>query len=159
MSTQIGSGFAGLQFANDIVYLIKNSWIIENGGEKPEVVTQWNVKTIGQGDSNYSMVIVSIDSENPQIYSMLQGTPAANLSNYDWLHEISITLDIRTGISESRVLEMVNETMRILKTNTVPLINNTQYVQLLPEGTTSLNEEYRNLFRYTISVSAIRFNP
>lgn len=159
MSTQIGSGMAGIQFANDIVYLIKNAWIIENGGDKPEVVTQWNVKTIGQGDSNYSMVIVSIDSENPQIYSMLQGTPSTNLSSYDWLHEVSITLDIRTGVSEARVLELINETMRILKTNTVPLINNTQYVQLLPEGVTSLNEEYRNLFRYTISVSAIRFNP
>ena len=159
MSTNVSGGMAGLQFANDIVTMIENNWLESNGGIRPEIITQWNVKTIGQGDSNYAMVIISIDSENPQIYSMLQGTTDPTISAYDWLHEVSVTLDVRTGVSESRVLDLVNETMRIIKTNTVPIINNTQYIQLLPEGITSLNEQYRNLWRYTISVAAIRFNP
>ena len=78
---------------------------------------------------------------------------------YDWLHDVSISIDIRTSESELRVLQLVNEIMRILKTNVVPTINNRTYIQMLPEGVTSLNEEYRNLYRYLISVSAIKLNP
>ena len=78
---------------------------------------------------------------------------------YDWLHDVSISIDVRTSESELRVMQLVNEIMRILKTNVVPTINNRTYIQMLPEGITSLNEEYRNLYRYLISVSAIKLNP
>lgn len=160
MSEQLTGGMAGLQFVKDIIFLLENSWLSDNGGDKPQVVKVWELKQVGLADNKYSVVIVNIDSENPQIYSMLQGNGGDPLaSNYDWLHEVSITLDVRTSISEDRVLEMVNETMRIIKTNIVPTINNNFYVQLLPEGLTSMNEEYRGLYRYIMSVSVLKFNP
>ena len=56
-------------------------------------------------------------------------------------------------------MQLVDEIMKILKNNVLPTINNRTYIQMLPEGITSLNEEYRNLYRYIISVSAIKLNP
>jgi len=99
-----------------------------------------------------------LDSENPNIYSLLQSTDGGGFF-WDWLHDISITIDVRTGDSEGRVLQMVNEIVRILKTTVILPVNDTVYVQVLPESIVSLNEEYRNLFRYTVDVTALQFNP
>ena len=152
-------GFIGLKFANDLITLLNGKWKA-SGGAKPLFQTQWNMKNVGLGSRNYNQVIISIDAENPQIYSMMQGDATdATKFTYDWLHDVSISIDVRTSESESRVLQLVNEIMRILKTNVVPTINNRTYIQMLPEGVTSLNEEYRNLYRYLISVSAIKLNP
>ena len=152
-------GFIGLKFANDLITLLNGKWKA-SGGAKPLFQTQWNMKNVGLGSRNYNQVIISIDAENPQIYSMMQGDATdATKFTYDWLHDVSISIDVRTSESESRVLQLVNEIMRILKTNVVPTINNRTYIQMLPEGITSLNEEYRNLYRYLISVSAIKLNP
>ena len=152
-------GFIGLKFANDLITLLNGKWKA-SGGAKPLFQTQWNMKNVGLGSRNYNQVIISIDAENPQIYSMMQGDATdATKFTYDWLHDVSISLDVRTSESESRVLQLVDEIMRILKTNVVPTINNRTYIQMLPEGVTSLNEEYRNLYRYLISVSAIKLNP
>jgi|TARA_R110000822_G_scaffold232121_1_gene363926 hypothetical protein len=152
-------GFIGLNFANDIITLLNGKWKA-SGGAKPLFQTQWNMKNVGLGSRNYNQVIISIDAENPQIYSMMQGDATdATKFTYDWLHDVSISIDIRTSESELRVMQLVDEIMRILKTNVVPTINNRTYIQMLPEGITSLNEEYRNLYRYLISVSAIKLNP
>jgi len=152
-------GIAGLDFANDIKTLLNSKWISANS-KKPIFSTQWNIKAMGVGARIYNEVIISIDSENPQIFSLQQGDATDNTKfTYDWLHDISITLDVRTSESEIKVLKLVNEVTRILKTNVVPTINNNVYIQILPEGMTSMNEEYRNIFRYLISVSALRINP
>lgn len=154
------NGIAGLSFVDDIITLMKNKWIPASGGTKPEFDKQWGIKQVGTADNTYDEVIISIDSENPQIFSLLQGDATDNTKfTYDWLHEVSITLDIRTAKSENRVLQLVNEVARILKTNVVPVVNNRQYIQVLPEGFTSMNEEYRSIFRYLGSVSCLRFNP
>ena len=152
-------GFIGLNFANDIITLLNGKWQ-SSGGAKPSFQTQWNMKNVGLGSRTYNQVIISIDAENPQIYSLMQGDATdATKFTYDWLHDVSISIDIRTSESELRVMQLVDEIMRILKTNVVPTINNRTYIQMLPEGITSLNEEYRNLYRYLISVSAIKLNP
>lgn len=154
-------GMAGLNFANDIVTLLTKNW---TAGAKPVFSTQWNKKVVGLGKRDYSEIIISIDAENPQIYSLLQGDSTDNTAfTYDWLHDVSLSLDVRTSVSEAKVLELVNEIMRILKTNVVPIITTKgetrSYIQVLPEGLTSLNEEYRNLFRYLVSVNCLIINP
>lgn len=153
-------GIAALPFVNDIITLMEDKWIPALGGKKPQFSKQWKIKAVGVGTNTYDEVIISIDSENPQIFSFIKGDATSNTTfDYDWLHDVSITIDIRTGQSEDRVLQLVNEVVRIIKNNVVPFINNRQYIQILPEGLTSMNEEYRNIFRYLISVSALRFNP
>lgn len=150
-------GIAGIPFVRDMITLINDKWQPKNGGRKPKLTAQWEIKTVGYGNSNYDEVIISLDSENPRIFSLISEIKNGQFS-YDWLHDISITLDIRTGQSEARVLQLVDELVRILKKSVVSTINNHEYVQILPGNVVSLIEEYRNMYRYTIDVDAIRYN-
>ena len=148
-------GIAGLQFMDDIIYQLKLKWK-STGGRKPEFTKKWETKVVGLAKKE-DKVIISLDGENPEIFS-LKYTSGGN-PVYDWLHTVSISIDVWSGFSEDRVLQMVNEITRILKTNVVPSLNGTQYVQLLPVGVNPLLEDYRNIYRYMIDVEAIRFNP
>lgn len=156
------NGIAGLDFVNDIIQLL-NNWKVSSGGKKPKITAIWDIKTVGFVQNNYREIIITLDAENAQIFSLLQGN--LNSDNaYDWLHDVSISLDVRSGQSERDILQMVNETMRILKSNTVPTVTSKTgdrrtYLQLVPEGITSLNDDYHKIYRYMISVSALRFNP
>lgn len=156
----MADGIAGLQFVKDIIAYFKSEkgWSEDTGGKQPVMTAQWKIKETGFANGDYSEIIISLDSENPNIYSLLQ-TDEADGNFWDWLHDISITMDIRTGASEERVGKMVDETVRILKRSVITPINGTNYVQILPGPVVSLNEEYRNLFRYTVDVDALRFNP
>ena len=112
-------GIAGLDFANDIIDHLKSNWVNGTGGKMPVFTTQWKKKAVGVGQRAYDEIIVSLDTENPQIYSIIAGTGSDGKWNYDWLHDISITLDIYTSVSETRVLQLVDECTRILKNNVV----------------------------------------
>ena len=152
-------GIAGLDFANDIIDHLKSNWVNGTGGKMPVFTTQWKKKAVGVGQRAYDEIIVSLDTENPQIYSIIAGTGSDGKWNYDWLHDISITLDIYTSVSETRVLQLVDECTRILKNNVVSTNNKREYIQILPTNVVSLNEEFRNIYRYNIDVDAIRLNP
>lgn len=150
---------AGLPFANDIVSHLKAEWVSGTGGKLPTFSTKWKKKVVGHGSKNYDEIIVELDTEDPKIFSLISGVGADGKFDYDWLHDISITIDVYTSISEDRVLQLVDEIIRILKNNVVTTINNRDYIQILPGNITSLNEEFRNIFRYNIDVDALRFNP
>ena len=156
----MADGIAGLQFVRDMIAFFEseNGWSEETGGKQPVLTAQWKKKETGFADGDYQEIILSLDSENPNIYSLLQ-SDGADKFFWDWLHDISITMDIRTGASEERIGQMVDETVRILKRNVITNINGTEYVQILPGSIVSLNEDYRNLFRYTVDCDALRFNP
>lgn len=151
------TGIAGLDFVNDMVSLLGTKWK-SSGGKKPKITKQWETKAVGVGQRSYDQIIIGIDSESANIFS-LQYTGNDNNSQWDWLHDISITIDIRSSLTEARVLQLVDETMRIIKENVLLNINNREYVRIVPNGITSVNEEYRNLFRYILSCDAIYFNP
>lgn len=156
MSVQT-DGMASLPFANDMITLLKKKWK-SSGGKVPVFSVRWKKKAVGIGQKSYEEVIIELDSEDPKIFSLISGGTVGAFT-YDWLHDISITIDVYTSISENRVLVMVNEIIRILKTNVVTTINNRVYLQILPGTITPLNEEFRNIFRYNIDVDAMRFNP
>lgn len=149
---------AGLPFANDIIKHLGDQWQ-STGGKKPTFSTKWKKKAVGVGARVYDEVIVELDTEDPRIFSLISGVGADGKFNYDWLHDISVTIDVYTSVSEERVLELVDEIVRILKNNIVTTINNRDYIQILPGNIVSLNEEFRNIFRYNIDVDAMRFNP
>lgn len=152
-------GLASLQTIQDLIEFIKDEWIPDNtDGRKPEMVVSWKVKEAGHMEGNYRKIIFQIDSENPRIYSLLQ-KDSNNLNFWDWLHEIELTIDVRTGVSEEACLKMVNELVRILKRNAFGDMGNNYNVQLLPGPVTVAHEDYRNLFRILIDVQILRYNP
>jgi len=149
---------AGTDFLSDIITIIKSGWRIESGGNLPTFDLQWEIKEVGHGNSNYDEVIVSFDSEDADIFSLISGEDNGT-NYYDWLHNMSLIIDIRTGKSKFRVLQITNEIIRILKANVVAVVENRTYLRILPEGITNLNDRFRNLFRMTIGVNALRHNP
>jgi len=157
-SSQV-QGMAGLPFANDILKLLEDEWTTNSGGNLPVFTTKWKKKVVGLGQKNYDEVIVQLDTEDPKIFSLIASIGTDGKFDYDWLHDISVTIDVYTSKSEDRVLQLVNEIVRIIKNNVVTIINGHSYIQILPGNITSLNEEFRNIFRYNIDVDAMRFNP
>jgi len=149
------TGSAGLSFMDDIITLFKDKWT-SNGGKLPIFTKKWETKVVNFATKERKIVI-SLDGENPEIFSLKY--MVNSIPTYDWLHTVSISIDIWSGFSEDSVLQMVDEVIRILKTNVVPLIGNTQYIQLLPVGVNPMLEEYRNIWRYTIDAEVMRFNP
>ena len=147
----------GYQFVDDIIQFFKDNWLKGNGGKVPNITVQWEIKTTGFANSNYEEIIVSFDSENKNIYSLLQSDNGRFF--WDWLNEISITIDMRTGKSLSRLRQITNEVTRILANNVITPYNGTVYVQTLPSNLTPLNEDYRNLFRNTLDLDTMVFNP
>lgn len=158
MTDNTSDGMAGLPFANDIVTLLSSNWK-STGGKKPIFTTKWKKKVVGLGQRSYDEVIIELDTEDPKIFSLISGVGGDSKFDYDWLHDISVTVDIYTSISETRCLQLVNEIVRIIKNNVVTIINGHDYIQILPGNITSLNEEFRNIFRYNVDIDALRFNP
>lgn len=153
------SGSAALKFVDDITKILDNGWIDKIGGKKPQFIKAWEFKESGL-DANYEICVIHLDDEAIRIFSMMQGDPTDNTKfSYDWLHEISVTLELRTGTSQRRILQLTDMVTYILKKNVVPVVNNRQYVQLLPDGYVPMNEEYRNLYKTMVSCTAQRFNP
>lgn len=151
-------GTAGLEFVDDIITLLNRDWRTNNGGKRPVFEKVWNEKTVGYFDSNYRVVLVHLDAEPVQIYSLQQRDENDDPA-WDWLHEPTVTIDIMSGESEKAVLEMLNEITRILKKNVLLNINDREYVQMILGTATSRNEDYRNLWRYTLDCDAMRWNP
>ena len=151
------AGSAGLDLINDIVKLINDNWT-SGGGKRPTVTKIWNTKEVGLADNKAERIIVMLDAETPHIFG-LKYTDGDGHNAYDWMHDVSLSIDVWTGISEDRVLDMVNEVTRILKRNVLLTVGTHGYVQMLPTGITSLNEQYRNMYRYMIDIEVKKFNP
>ena len=160
MSSNTDGGMAGLKLLDDVIYVLKDRWMQALGGKEPTFTKEWNIKEVGTGTNLYDTIIVTLDAENIEEFGMLKGdTTNWENFNYDWIHDVSVTIDVRTSKSEARVQQLVNQCVSIFKSRVVPIIDNTQYVHFKVEGLNSLNEKYRNLYRYLISVSVTIENP
>lgn len=150
---------AGIDFIGDLIKHLKDEWKPDNtDGKKPEMVKSWEVKEAGHGDSNYSKIVFQLDGENPQIFSLMQLDDDEE-AFWDWLHTTTVTIDIRTGISELHALKVSDEVIRILKKSAFGTIGDNYYIQMLPGPITVAHEQYRNLYRVLIDCDSLRFNP
>ncbi len=150
-------GDPGLELSNDLVTLFKDRWVQKTGGKLPDFSTKWNIKEVGRGKKKYTNIIIDTDVDNPEIFSLQirnQGIPS-----WDFYHYISANIDMITSENENRINMVAFEIVRILKENVVVVINTHQYTQLLPNPLIDLNEDFRNIFRKTMSVEAERYNP
>ncbi len=148
------TGIAGLDVLNEMVKFFKKEI-----GKNIQIDKIWNEKSIGLGDNNAEAIFLGLDGEDPAIFSLKyensDGSPA-----WDFLHTVHFYIDVRTGKSEERVLALVDKIMTIIKKNVIPIhTSDNANVQLLPVGITSLNEDYRNMYRYMIDCQMTVFNP
>lgn len=150
-------GDPGLEMANDLITLFKDKWASNQGGKPPIFTTQWNIKEVGRGETKYSHVIIDADVNDPQIFSLKY--TVNTVDTWDFYHYISANIDMITSESEKRMEQISGTIQRILTTNVVPVINTHQYTQMLPGPVIDLNENYRNIFRKTMTVDAERYNP
>lgn len=149
---------AGTDFLGDIVSLIKSKWRPTEAGPLPTFRLQWDIKEVGHAQGRYDVVIITFDSETADIFSLISENDDGDFG-YDWMHDMSLTVDIMTSQSARRGLQVTNEIMRILKSSVVSVIGGREYLRILPEGVTVLNDDRRNIYRTTIGVSAMRYNP
>jgi len=157
MSTQ-SDGSAGLRFMNDFILLLNTQW--RSGvTRKPTISKIWTRKVTGLVSNNARDVLITLDDESPQIFSLQ--TRTNNTPSWDWLHDVGLTIEVRTGTSVDDALSIVNEITRIIKANVTLVVgvDNNEYVQMLPGTIVSRNEEFRNLFRYIMEVSVLKYNP
>lgn len=150
-------GDPGLEFANDLITLFKDNWIPKTGGILPTLTTQWNIKEVGRGQKKYTHIIIDVDTDDPEIFSLQYRNN--NVPFWDFYHYISANIDMITSESENRMKEVSFEVVRILKANVVPVINNHQYTQMLPGPLVDLNDRTRNIFRKIMTVDSTRYNP
>ncbi len=153
-------GDPGLEFANDLITLFKTKWVPKTGGKRPDFATKWNIKEVGRGNAKYTNIIIDADVDDPTIFSLQ--FKKDNIPSWDFYHYISANIDMITSESEKRMSQVAFEITRILKTNVVPQpedMNTHIYTQLLPAPIIDLNEDYRNIFRKTMTVESQRFNP
>ncbi len=157
MSTQ-SDGSAGLRFMNDFILLLNTQW--RSGvTRKPTISKIWTRKVTGLVSNNARDVLITLDDESPQIFSLQ--TRTGNTPSWDWLHDVGLTIEVRTGTSVDDALSIVSEITRIIKANVTLVVgvDNNEYVQMLPGTIVSRNEEFRNLFRYIMEVSVLKYNP
>ena len=151
-------GSAGLQFVTDVIELLKINWKSSNV-KIPNIDKVWDRKVTGLVQNKARDVLITLDVETVGIFS-IQQRDGNNKPFWDWLHDVSLSIEVRTGTSIDDALNIVSEITRIFKENVGSvLINNNEYVQMLPGTVTSHNEEFRNLFRYIMDVSAMKYNP
>lgn len=148
------TGIAGIQFKNDIISLLESKWVPKTGGRKPKITVVWEAKDIGRGNRNYDEIIIRLDSEAINIFSLRQGS-----GTYDWLHDLSVSIDIWTSNSERRSEQLADEVIRIIQTNVLFTQGKTAYIQLLPTNIEPLHEDFRSIYRWMIDCEAIIKNP
>tara|TARA_R110002020_G_scaffold113246_2_gene260450 strand:- start:8996 stop:9427 length:432 start_codon:yes stop_codon:yes gene_type:complete len=133
---------------DDIKDLIETKWNTgsTDGGIMPRVVRIWDEKTIGFGNSREAIILLEPKREDIDYF---------NLYGTDFLHEITIRLDIRTYLSAYNHDITVSELIRIIKDN----LRRDGYVDLRITASEPLSHLYRNMFRHAIEISYRKINP
>lgn len=149
----MSGGTAGIELVDYMVSLLR-----ENLGGNIKVSKIWEEKEVGHGDSDYEVVFVGHIREDPSIFSLQHEGDDGNAA-WDWMHKVHLYLDVRTGTSERRAFELVNECMSILKRNVLAPGARLRVLQMIPGGTTNMNEDFRNMYRYQQNLEMLVFNP
>lgn len=141
-------GTATYDTVDDIKSLIESDWNIGsiNAGTMPRVVKIWDEKTVGYGDSRMPIVLVQPKSEDIEYF---------NLYGTDFLHEVTISLDIRTYLNIENHSKAVSEIDRIIKEN----VRRTNFVDLRVVSSEPLSHLYRNMFRHVLEIKYRKMNP
>jgi len=133
---------------DDMIDMIKSKWNTSTGGVTPRIERIWDEKTIGFGDMELKKGIILIEP-------MDEGVTYFGLYGVDHMHNVDLTLDVRSYQNIDRHSEIVGELSRIIKDQ----IRRSTFVDLRITGTVPLSRLYRNMFRHMIRIRYRKMNP
>ena len=129
--------------ANTAKNLIVDNWTLSS---QPDITFVWEERTTGFMDDRRDFILLTPTNEDPQYFG---------LYGSDFLHHITIKIEIHSFQNLQHHENIVNEVFRIVKAN----IRGTDYVDLLLTQSAHNNDLYRNIYRHTIIIKYRKHNP
>jgi len=123
--------------------LIIDNWSLSS---QPDITFVCEEKTTGFMDDRRDFILLTPTNEDPQYFG---------LYGSDFLHSISIKIDVHSFQNLQHHENLVNEVFRIVKAN----IRGTNYVDLLLTQSYHNNDLYRNIYRHTVIMKYRKLNP
>ena len=131
------------QSAETAKNLIKDNWTLSS---QPDITFVWEERTTGFMDDRRDFILITPTNEDPQYFG---------LYGSDFLHHISVKVEVHSFQNLQHHENIVNEVFRIVKAN----IRGTDYVDLLLTQSSHNNDLYRNIYRHTIIMKYRKLNP
>jgi len=123
--------------------LIIDNWSLSS---QPDITFVWEEKTTGFMDDRRDFILLTPTNEDPQYFG---------LYGSDFLHHITIKIEVHSFQNLQHHENLVNEVFRIVKAN----IRGTDYVDLLLTQSSHNNDLYRNIYRHTVIIKYRKLNP
>jgi|TARA_R110000803_G_scaffold155876_1_gene220440 hypothetical protein len=123
--------------------LIIDNWSLSS---QPDITFVWEEKTTGFMDDRRDFILLTPTNEDPQYFG---------LYGSDFLHHITIKIEVHSFQNLQHHENLVNEVFRIVKAN----IRGTDYVDLLLTQSSHNNDLYRNIYRHTVIMKYRKLNP
>ena len=121
----------------DCIVMIKDGWTA--GTQLPTIKALWKEKSTGFMDDRRDIVLVYPRRENVEYFG---------LYGQDFLHTLTLVIDVRSYGEQEKVDQTVEEILRILKVN----IRRAGFVDVLVKNTVSMSDNLRNMFKHQITV-------
>jgi hypothetical protein len=129
--------------ANTAKNLIVDNWTLSS---QPDITFVWEERTTGFMDDRRDFILLTPTNEDPQYFG---------LYGSDFLHHITVKIEIHSFQNLQHHENIVNEVFRIVKAN----IRGTDYVDLLLTQSAHNNDLYRNIYRHTVIMKYRKLNP
>ena len=121
----------------DCIVMIKDGWTA--GTQLPTIKALWKEKSTGFMDDRRDIVLVYPRRENVEYFG---------LYGQDFLHTLTLVIDVRSYGEQEKVDQTVAEILRILKVN----IRRTGFVDVIIKNSLSMSDNLRNMFKHQIIV-------
>ena len=129
--------------ANTAKNVIIDNWTLAS---QPDITFVWEERTTGFMDDRRDFILITPTNEDPQYFG---------LYGSDFLHHISVKVEVHSFQNLQHHENIVNEVFRIVKAN----IRGTDYVDLLLTQSSHNNDLYRNIYRHTVVMKYRKLNP
>ena len=133
-------GTAMYESLNDMQTLLKADWgTTDSSGDVPEIEIIWERKVVGLADYTRDTILLTPKRENIEYFGLF---------GQDFLHTLTLVIDVRSYGEQEKVDQTVAEILRILKVN----IRRTGFVDVIIKNSLSMSDNLRNMFKHQIIV-------
>tara|TARA_R110000824_G_scaffold244825_8_gene433824 strand:+ start:2007 stop:2423 length:417 start_codon:yes stop_codon:yes gene_type:complete len=127
----------------DTKNLLLDNWSLST---TPDITFMWEERSTGFMDDRRDFILLTPTNEDPQYFG---------LYGQDFLHYISVKIEVHSYQNLEHHEDLVNEIFRIIKAN----IRRTNYVDLMATSSYHDNDMFRNMYRHTIIIRYRKLNP